>query len=97
MALVDYGSDSDSGSPPPAPAAVKATLPPVAPGSDDDQDDDVDPADAFGIAKLDKEEQSKAATAGQSAVAVRSAPDVMANVSINCAATLDGRVVHGHG
>ncbi|GAA5908142.1 hypothetical protein JCM8208_003702 [Rhodotorula glutinis] len=64
MALVDYGSASDSGSPPPQPrdkaaaAPAKRALPAVAadhqPASDDDDnDDDFNPSDAFGLARIE--------------------------------------------
>ena len=64
MALVDYGSDSDSGSPRPharaneAAASAKRALPAVAdlnPASDndDDDDDDFNPSDAFGLARIE--------------------------------------------
>ncbi len=80
--LVDYGSESDSGSPPPV--AVKANLPPVEePVSDGDGDEgEVDPSDGFGIANLTKEQQHTAtSSSSSSALAVKSAPDVVVNVS----------------
>jgi hypothetical protein len=76
--LVDYASDSDSGSPPLL--AVKASLPPVEDPVSDGDEAEVDPTDGFGIANLDKEQQ-QSATSSSKAVAVKSAPDVVVNVS----------------
>lgn len=76
--MVDYGSDSDSGSPPPP--AVKASLPPVEDPVLDGDESEVDPTDGFGIANLTKEQQQAAATTSK-ALAVKSAPDVVVNVS----------------
>ncbi|GAA5828416.1 hypothetical protein JCM3770_004692, partial [Rhodotorula araucariae] len=59
MALVDYGSDSDAGSPQPTPPALPAVAPahsrrdnPAAADDDDGADGEYNPQDAFGLARI---------------------------------------------
>lgn len=77
--LVDYGSDSEAGSPPPP--AVKASLASLEDPVSDGDEGEVDPTDGFGIANLSKEEQAAVAGTSSKAVAIKSAPDVVVNVS----------------
>ncbi|ORY70610.1 WD40-repeat-containing domain protein [Leucosporidium creatinivorum] len=82
MALVEYGSDSDTEQQVPAPTTSKAAvaLPAVqdeAP-SDDDDDTPYDPTDAFGINRISTEDAPAAST---SKAVVHSAPEVLVQVS----------------
>ncbi|TNY17967.1 Pre-mRNA splicing factor [Rhodotorula diobovata] len=90
MALVDYGSDSDSGSPQPqsraqgATAASKRALPPVddhaAAGDDSDGDDDdaFNPHDTFGLARIQAEGTTAPSQPGAAPALRDSAPEVIA-------------------
>jgi len=96
MALVDYGSDSDSGSPQPqsraqgATAASKRALPPVddhaAAGDDSDGDDDdaFNPHDTFGLARIQAEGTTAPSQPGAAPALRDSAPEVIAAVSPKC-------------
>ncbi|GAA5832531.1 hypothetical protein JCM11251_001360 [Rhodosporidiobolus azoricus] len=92
QSLAGYGSDSDSGSPPPQAAPSTSTaghhLPPVAVEADD-QDEDYDPTDAFGLKQVEREAKEQhvadAAAAGGSGQhqqverITKSAPEVIAS------------------
>ncbi|GAA6010806.1 hypothetical protein JCM10207_005852 [Rhodosporidiobolus poonsookiae] len=82
QALVDYGSDSDGGSPAAAPSKSLPRPPRADSPADDDQPDDYDPQDAFGLAAVAKEAQEQQHVQqdkqGKHEV-VKSAPDVIAS------------------
>lgn len=97
MALVDYGSDSDSeqaAAQPPhrslaapklgATAAADPTHADRGDNNDDDDDDEYNPQDAFGLARIAEEERKFAVTTGGAASLApsgSSAPQVIAAVS----------------
>ena len=104
MALVDYNSDEEEDNVVSVPSDNTATVSSTSTrqlaavhnddqDGDDDEDDEFDPKDAFGINKLNQEEQqSKMASTGKDnnvalaasapAAAVHSAPQVLINVSL---------------
>lgn len=88
MGLVDYGSDSDSEQ---AQQHQPKQLPGVQDDADslvDDGDDDFNPQDAFGLARISEAEKQAAGGAGQAAAgpaavgtSKSSAPEVISAVS----------------
>jgi hypothetical protein len=92
MALVDYGSDSDSeqaaAQAPPRSLAAPADPTHANRGDnddDDDEDDEYNPQDAFGLARIAEEERKAAVTTGGGGASLApsgsSAPQVIAAVS----------------
>lgn len=93
QSLAAYGSPSPSPSPPPqsrpkalpaVDANLSSTLDTTNSNSNDDDDDEYDPTDTFGLKNAEKDAQELTVQQQQATrdqVAVKSAPDVIAQVS----------------